>query len=176
MKKPRPSRANATGRNQTEQYIPVSYAMARSPAWRSLSGVSVKVWVELRARYNGANNGKLTLSLDEAARLLGIGKATVKRAYAELQAKGFIVMTRPGQWYGRLATEWAVTDRSFNGHPPTHAWRQWGPAKKQTLGSQADRNTAATVPSRNREAKSWSATEPVGDTLRHAIGSEAERL
>jgi DNA-binding transcriptional regulator YhcF (GntR family) len=50
----------------------------------------------VRRRYNGGNNGDLSLSLDEAARLLGIGKATAARAFAELEAKGFIVMRRGG--------------------------------------------------------------------------------
>ena len=123
-RKPRRGRVNAKGRNEGEQYIPLPYPMVRSPAWRSLSGAAVKVWVELRSRFNGRNNGDLSLSMDEAARLLGIGKATVQRALAELEAKGFLRMTKRGHWYGRLATTWAVTDRSHQGHPPTRDWRK----------------------------------------------------
>lgn len=48
---------------------------------RQLSGPALKVLVELRCRYNGSNNGKVTLSLDEAARLLGLSKTTAKRAF-----------------------------------------------------------------------------------------------
>jgi hypothetical protein len=124
-------RANATGRNETEQYLPISYAMAQSPAWRSLSGAALKVWVELRCRFNGRNNGQLSLSWDEAARLLGLGKGTVGHAFAELQEKGFIVMTKRGQWYGRLATTWAVTDKSYQGHAPSRAWNHWKPPAKK---------------------------------------------
>jgi len=127
----RKRRTNAKGRRDTEQYLLISYAMARSAAWRSLSGPAVKVWVELRCRFNGNNNGKLSLSLDEAARLLGIGKATAQRAFAELEEKGFIKMTKRGQWYGRLATEWAVTDRHYNGHLPTRDWQTWKPKQRQ---------------------------------------------
>ncbi len=124
-------RPNATGRNETVQYFSVSYAMAQSPAWRSLSGAALKVWVELRCRFNGRNNGQLSLSWDEAARLLGLGKGTVGRAFAELEAKGFIKMTKRGQWYGRRATTWAVTDKSYQGHLAAHAWKHWkSPAKK----------------------------------------------
>lgn len=120
-------RMNATGRSEGEQYAPLPYPLLRSPAWRSLSGPAVKVWIELRTRYNGGNNGRLTLSLDEAARLLKLGKATVGRALDELREKGFVVRTRQGQWYGRLASEWAVTDKGVDGVPPTNAWRQWQP-------------------------------------------------
>jgi len=125
-------RVNATGRNGTEQYIGVPYSMTRSAAFRSLTGSALKVWVELRSRFNGRNNGELSLSLDEGARLLGMGKTTVGRAFVELEEKGLIVMTRRGQWYGRLATTWAVTDRSYNGHLPTNAWKHWQPHAKGT--------------------------------------------
>lgn len=142
-------RTNATGRSEGEQYAALSYPLLRSPAWRSLSGAAVKVWIELRTRYGGANNGRLTLSLDEAARVLGLGKASVGRALSELQEKGLIVQTRKGQWYGRLASEWAVTDKGVDGAPPSNAWRQWQPSggvrpsvlrrtEKTEIGSVAD--------------------------------------
>src|SRR6516225_31029 len=86
-----------------DQFFALSYAMARSPAFRSLSGAALKVFLEVRTRFNGGNNGELSLSLDEAARLLGIGKGTAQRAFAELQEKGFLRMIQRGQGYGRRA-------------------------------------------------------------------------
>lgn len=125
-------RINGTGRSkESEQYAPLSYDMIQSQAWRSLSGPAVKVWLELRARYNGGNNGRLILSLDEGQRLLRLGKATIKRALDELQEKGFLVLTRRGRWYGRLASTWAVTDKGVDSMPPTRAWKRW----PQNVGS-----------------------------------------
>jgi len=118
-------RVNGSGRNDTEQYFPLTYSMARSVAWRSLSGPAVKIFLELRCRFSGGNNGDLSLSLDEASRLLGIGKATAKRALAELVEKGFIVLTHRGRFTGRKAATYRVTDRSHNGMPPTNDWRHW---------------------------------------------------
>ena len=121
---------NAKGRSKNnEQFVPIPYSMAESAAWRSLSAKAVKVYIELRRRYVGHNNGKLTLSLDEGARLLGIGKATVGRALEELEAKGFVKLTKRGQWYGRMASEYAVTDRSLNGNLATNDWKYWRPPK-----------------------------------------------
>src|SRR5260370_5262861 len=78
-------RVNASGRSEGEgQYAPLPYVMLQSPAWRSLGGRSAKVFLELRCRFHGGNNGKLALSLDQAARLLSIGKATVQAAFSEL--------------------------------------------------------------------------------------------
>ena len=42
----------------------------KSAAWRALGGSAIKVYLELHSRYWGGNNGKLSLSLEEGARLL----------------------------------------------------------------------------------------------------------
>ena len=119
-----------TRRGKSEdQFFALCYAIARSPAFRSLSGAALKVFLEVRTRFNGGNNGELSLSLDEAARLLGIGKGTAQRAFAELQEKGFLRMTRKGQWYGRRATTWRTTDKGCNREPPTNDWKRWQPPR-----------------------------------------------
>lgn len=129
-------RVNKTGRNDTEQFFPLNYSMARSAAWRSLSGPAVKIYLELRCRFSGGNNGDLSLSLDEASRLLGIGKATAKRAFAELVEKGFIVLTHRGRFTGRKAATYCVTDRSHNGAQATNDWKHWRPVNSASGPSQ----------------------------------------
>jgi hypothetical protein len=112
------------------QFFALPYSMARSPSWRSLSSAAVKVYIELRCRFTirgdgrANNNGELALSLDEAARLLALGKSTVARAFGELEAAGFISKTKAGHWYGRKATQYRVTDAPFNGQPPTREWQE----------------------------------------------------
>lgn len=147
--------------------------MLNSLAWRSLSGPAVKVWLELRTRFHGGNNGQLRLSLDEAARLLHLGKATVARAFDELQAKGFVKLMRRGQWYGRRASEWAVTDKGINGALPMVAWKQWQPdaktlasmrehtAQKAKVGFITDPWDITTVPPQNRRRANGVASAPV---------------
>jgi predicted transcriptional regulator len=102
--------------------------MTDSIAFRSLSGSAVKVYLDLRRRYNGSNNGEIRYSLGVAADRLFLGKATVKRALAELVAKGFIAMTGRGGWLGRKAATWAVTDKHRGNALPTNDWRQWRPS------------------------------------------------
>jgi hypothetical protein len=84
MRKPR---AYKKAMSLGEQYLGIGDPMARSEVFRSLSGAALKVWIELRCRYDGKNNGRLSLSWDEAARLLGLSKSTVGRAFDELQRK-----------------------------------------------------------------------------------------
>ena len=74
-KRCRLGRLNAKGRNIGDgQYAQLSYGFLQSAAWRSLSGPAVKVWLELRTRFHGTNNGQLIFSLEEGKRLLGLGK------------------------------------------------------------------------------------------------------
>jgi hypothetical protein len=110
------------------QYVPLPYAQLKSPAWRSLSGSAVKLWLELHTRFNGSNNGRLTLSYAEAADNLGMGKASVQRAYQELVDHGFLALEKPGDWYSRRAHEWRLTtkpmDRVKGRETATNDWRQ----------------------------------------------------
>jgi DNA-binding transcriptional ArsR family regulator len=119
------ARVTKKGRNDGEQYLKIPYFTTKSDVFRSLTGSALKVWIELRCRFNGGNNGELSLSMDEGARLLGMSKSTVQRAFGELEDKGFLKLKKRGQWYGRMATEWIITDRPYQGSLPTNDWKQW---------------------------------------------------
>ena len=118
-----------TGRSVDDYYWNLPFSMARSDAFRQLSGHGLKVLVELRCRYNGSNNGKLFLSYEEASRFLAISKSSVKRAFDELIHKGFIKLRLAGNWNGRKASEWIVTFLKQDGNPPTNEWALWKPKK-----------------------------------------------
>jgi biotin operon repressor len=171
----RGGRVNAKGRNVGDgQYAQISYDFLRSAAWRSLSGAASKVFLELRTRFHGANNGRLILSLEEASNLLGIGKATVQRALDELQEKGFVIRTRRGQWYGRIASTWATTDKSINGENSSQACKAWRPPpkpKKTKHGSRMDPSVIAMGSEMDRERRDGAATEPVRAVRLVATGS-----
>jgi biotin operon repressor len=140
------------------------YPMLRSSAWRSLSGAAVKVFFELHCRFQGTNNGKIILSMNDATEVLGIGKATAQRAFKELQEKGFIVLTTPGNWYSRRAHEWRLTHKpvhKFAGKvAPTNDWRLYRPPKKrrkkQNCGSDTDPSQFSVVPFENPKTRSGS--------------------
>jgi biotin operon repressor len=180
-------RVDLKGRSEGKsQYFALSYRMLHSEAWRTLGGAAIKVYGELRSRFNGFNNGKLFLSLEEAAGLLELGKATVMRAFTELEEKGFIVRTRRGSWYGRQASEWAVTDQELGGQQPTNAWKHWrppGPARPSVLrwtektkrGSGMDPSAVATGAEMDRGRSDGSATAPVTPLRAVAIGSRMDR-
>ena len=167
--------ARRTGKRPEEgQYAPMPYAILKSPAWRSLSGAAIKVFFELHSRFNGGNNGRIHLSMNEAATALGLGKATVQRAFAELQEKGFISLEKAGNWYGRMAHEWRLTTKPMQDAKgkvaPTNDWRAWR-SEKTERGSETDPSASRVVPIGNRRPTSGSGTEPVRPKARRALGS-----
>lgn len=164
-------RVGSNGRNEGGgQFMPVPYHTARSEAFRALSGGALKVFIEIRCRFNGGNNGRLTLSMDEAARLLGMSKSTVQRAFSELVEKGFLKLRRPGQWYGRRAAEYIATDVSFDGYAPTRDWQRWKPSNKSSVSR---RNREADfVPDEYREPEFVSHEHTLQPVLRVVHGSK----
>lgn len=114
-------------RKREGQYLPLPYAQLKSEAWRSLSGAAVRLWLELHTRFNGSNNGAQTLSYAEAGAVLGMGKATVQRAYKELVEHGFLALEKEGNWYHRKAHEWRLTtkptQRAKGRELPSNEWR-----------------------------------------------------
>ncbi|WOI55589.1 helix-turn-helix domain-containing protein [Palleronia sp. LCG004] len=125
------------------QYAPLPYALLKSDAWRSLSGAAVRVFLELHTRYNGSNNGNVRLSFAEAGRALGIGKATVQRAYDELIDKGLLRLESEGNWYHRKAHEWRLTTKPVQKikgqEPASNEWRNYRLPKTER-GSGMDQN------------------------------------
>ena len=142
------------------QYVPLAYAQLKSPAWRELSGNAVRLWLELHTRFNGGNNGKLTLSYAEAGDIIGMGKATVQRAYGELVTHGFLALEKEGNWYHRRAHEWRLTTKpvqTVSGKKsPTNDWRQWTP-RKTKRGSKSEPSRLSVVPFENPSRRSGSA-------------------
>ena len=144
------------------QFVAISYAMARSDAWRSLSGAAVKVWVELHTRFNGTNNGSLFLSHKDAADALGLGKSTVQRAFRELETKRFIVLVTRGRLSGRKASVWQLTDCKMEGNHASNAWQQWRYPKTDPRYSGGTMRAVATR-NRTRGGEKFPASGPYRD-------------
>ena len=128
-----------------EQYAKVHYSMLYSPAWRSLIGYDIKVYFELRRRFNGRNNGEIFLSRSEACRLLNIGNGSAQGAFKRLEEYGFIKVSKRGGFMGRQANQYILTEKSYKGNPPTNDWRRWQPPtkkKKLDIGIETIRDAA----------------------------------
>ena len=72
-----------------ERFVRLTYELLETEAWLHLTPSSVKVYIELRRRFNGSNNGQIHLSLLAGAKKLNMSKTTVKRALDQLTARNW---------------------------------------------------------------------------------------
>jgi DNA-binding transcriptional MocR family regulator len=102
-----------------------------SEAWGSLKPGPVALYVALKRRFNGYNNGEIFLSHRDAAKALNVGRDTVAGYFRELIEKGFIVQTR-GHCLGPsgigLAARYALSETPIGSTPATKEFMRW---KKQ---------------------------------------------
>ena len=110
----------------TERFVKLTYPLIESEAWRWLRPISKAVYIELRRRYNGLNNGRISLSLSEAAHILKASKSSISKALKQLEAHGFIKLTKKGYFTGRMASEYAR---------PTSSWMATLPQGSGSNGS-----------------------------------------
>jgi hypothetical protein len=110
-------RTNATGRSKAvSAHVRFYWWELESAAYRSLCPVARCVLLELKALYNGTNNGSLFLSAREAGRRVGVGKSKAWEALRDLQMRGIIRPAVKGGFSWKTgsrrgdATAWILTE------------------------------------------------------------------
>lgn len=123
-------------------FVQIHHWFRKTAAWRSLAPYSRLLYVELKGRYNGTNNGDIPMSHREAEDLLNCTNRPVLRAFEELEDRGFIVAERRGVFDGRVrfegkgrATTWRLTELPQD-YPervlsPTHDFKAWLPTEPE---------------------------------------------
>jgi hypothetical protein len=117
------------GKGKAGRFIMVTYHMLETAAWQDLSAQDRAVFLQLWKRYDGSNNGRLALSVRDAAAECNISKDTAGKCFASLEAHGFIELTSQGAFSvkNRQASEWRLTlekcDRT--GTLPSRSFQRW---------------------------------------------------
>ena len=121
-------------RGNIAPFIKLDMWVQNTLAWRDLGPVARALYIELRARYNGTNNGFIGLGAREAGKALNVSKDTAQRAFVSLSDHGFIRLATPSSFNtnGRKAAEWLLTeDRDDRtGRLPTREFKEWRPGGK----------------------------------------------
>jgi hypothetical protein len=137
------NRVNATGRNNTDRFVRLSYRLLTSNAYRSLSPNARSLLVELGMLYNGDNNGSLYLGVRDAAHRMGVADLTAaSRAFDDLKALGFVEMTRDSHFSVKAAES-----------ARARCWRltwQPGPGRKIATWDFMEREPEPKTPARKR--------------------------
>jgi hypothetical protein len=98
------------------RYVQIFHWEMDSAAFRDLSACARALYIEIRRRYNGTNNGFIVYSCRQGADELKISKSTAAKALNELQTHGFIVAEQRG------AFRWKI-DVTGERHRPASEWR-----------------------------------------------------
>ncbi|MCU9847317.1 helix-turn-helix domain-containing protein [Defluviimonas sp. WL0024] len=108
-----------------------------SEAWAAMKPTPRALYVELRRRFNGANNGDIFLSVRDAARALNVSKDTAHAAFRDLVERGFIRLTEGGHLgpsgIGKAA-KWALEEEpTRDGKPATKSFMRWQEEKQNPV-------------------------------------------
>lgn len=124
-----------SGRTKSPPFIMLPLWVIRSTAWRALGPVERSIYLEMKGRFNGHNNGTIGLGCREAADAVNVGKDTANRAMVRLQEFGFIEATTKGFYkpLGRAATEWLLTELPDDrtGHKALKTFASWAGEKQK---------------------------------------------
>jgi hypothetical protein len=135
-------RHDGTGRSRSgPRFTRVFHWLTETPAWRSLGAVPRALYLELAQRYNGSNNGEISMSVREAKDLVHVAKDTAMRAFRELQQKGFIRCRMSGSFNYKLrhASTWILTEHDMGDERATKDFARWRPENLET-GPKGDPN------------------------------------
>lgn len=109
-------------------FVMLGHWFLDTAAWQSLKPGPRALYLELKRKYNGNNNGKIFLSHRDAAQHLNVGRDTVAGYFETLTELGFIIQTR-GHCLGPSgqgqAASYALAECPLHGQPATKAFTVW---------------------------------------------------
>jgi hypothetical protein len=129
----RGGRTDNTGRSTgPARFLKLDHWLLKTTAWRSLGPACRALYVELAQRYNGSNNGEISMSVREAAGLIHVAKDTATKSFHELEEKGFIKRAVCGSfnWKLKQATTWILTAYDLGESLATKEFARWLPKPK----------------------------------------------
>lgn len=121
------------------RHVQLSEYLQATEAWATLKPGPRALYIELKRRFNGRNNGRIILSHRDAARALNVHRNTVGPWFSELIERGFIMVTEGPhlgpEGIGR-ATVWALQEMpTADGRPAARGFATWWQSRKPRTNS-----------------------------------------
>lgn len=138
------AKVDAKGRSKGAlKHVRLHEWLLRSDAYRSLDCYAKCLLVELYRRYNGINNGEIGCSVREAAKLISASVNTARKAFEQIQDRGFARIYEKGHFRVKVrhSTTWILTEFSYAGRAPTKDFMTW---KIQNTVSVSDTHSIST--------------------------------
>jgi hypothetical protein len=129
MRKPYKKHKKGAGR-----HVQLPEWLQASTAWATLKPGPRALYIELKRRYNGVNNGAIYLSHRDAALALNVHRNTVGPWFRDLMERGFITMTQAphlGPSGIGQASVWSLDELPTpEGKPARKGFMSWSPKQK----------------------------------------------
>jgi hypothetical protein len=124
-RKQRFNNITSNGKAKRRSFVMIMNAMFDSDSWRYMSPTGRALYMEIRRKYNGYNNGEIGFSCRQAGEVLGCTKNTASKAFLELIIHGFIKPAKTASFSMRHSREWTLTCEAVAKHAPTNEWKNW---------------------------------------------------
>jgi hypothetical protein len=115
------------GTPREKLFVGFEFWEIETEAFAHLSADATRVYLFLKKRYNGSNNGQVIFSHRDAAKALRSDWRRAANALAELQHYGFIKLRTPGEPGPNIrpASEWQLTVFECGGQPASKDFARW---------------------------------------------------
>lgn len=100
-------------RRRSPSFVGIERSVLKSAAWRELGNAARVLYLHLKAKYDGKNNGDIKLYYSEMKGVMAT--ATLSKAFKELEQRGWIEKTKYGGRY-RFVCSYRLTgthERAF---------------------------------------------------------------
>ena len=121
-------RAYKKHKRGTPQFVMLYNWMIDSEAWLDLKAQPRALYLLIKRRFNGSNNGEIYLSHREAAKLLNMHRNSIGAYFDVLIEHGFLKQTsRPhlGPSGVGQSSKWELTELPVNKRPATKEFMRW---------------------------------------------------
>jgi hypothetical protein len=110
-------------------FVQLEEWLQRSEAWATMPPAPRALYIELKRRFNGSNNGEIYLSHRDAAKALNVHRNTVGPWFDVLKERGFISLSTPphlGPSGIGKASKWRLEELPTpDGKPATKSFMRW---------------------------------------------------
>ena len=115
------------------RHVQLSEYLQSTEAWAQMKPGPRALYIAIKRRYNGYNNGRISISHEEAAKEICVSRNTIGPYFKTLIERGFVRVTQKGylgpEGNGR-ASLYALTEvQTADKKPATREFARW---KKQT--------------------------------------------
>jgi DNA-binding transcriptional MocR family regulator len=132
------------GKRGAGRHVQLPEYLQASESWASLKPGPRALYLELKRRFNGRNNGQIILSHRDAATAINVSRNTIGGYFDELVTRGLIAMTRApclGPAGIGQASLWALQELPISdGKPAQKSFLKWRKKEKPRPKTVHDRH------------------------------------